>query len=165
MPNFEDKIEEVVTFVIVGGSICMYVFELIAISEMTSSNIREICPSSNIWECMAGTLVVGHIASTLTDLSFGNNINYATFKDKTDSIRLCISTGFGIWEGVELWGHDCSTALASTLIYRLTLASFIFRVVLFAFMCINCCCDTPAGREYTPTVRELPHVDIEDPRI
>ena len=118
------------------GLVIMIVFDILSLVYTPLSEVKDICPSSNMWEWMLTQLIVGTIISCIT-----SDKEEDIFVTRT--IRLSVSMAFTIWGLVELVGPSCAHDLSHTLLFKMTTASvwisWAIYVIVFVGGCIYVC--------------------------
>lgn len=122
---------QVIDAMVLLGVTCLFTFEVLSITKVSAEDIHDMCPSSFLWEWMMVSLVLNHFQLTFSLIHFTIGTNYHAFARRAVFMSGIKILAMQAWAAVELWGRECSSAIASTLLYRLTLAVFIVSCIAF----------------------------------
>lgn len=122
------------------------VFMFKALLETQWDDVTDVCQKSNLWYYLTTVFILNIFNKN------DNNDNKDTDKERKNSffdgifLFFC-SIGLFIWGAYELFGIGCVSELKSTLLYKLSLASWILSCVvlgiciiaMFGLCCTFCC--------------------------
>lgn len=120
-----------ITMGILASGILYFVYSIIALTDTSYKELRDICPDSNLWIYLLLTLIS---SPGLGSLSARNTLS--TSSDVCLLICLIIfQLGFICWGAYELWGVDCVNDIKSNIIYTMVCIniSFSFAGIICAF--------------------------------
>ncbi len=121
------------------------VFMFKAILETQWDDVSDVCEKSNLWYYLTTVFII-QIFNKNDDLSENENKKENKKSANNGFLFLC-SIGLFIWGAYELFGISCVSELKSTLLYKLSLASWILSCVVLGIltiflsgMCCAFCC-------------------------
>lgn len=131
---------------LIGGCITILVFDILALKDISPSEVHELCPESAMWWYILVTLIL----SFLSSITSSKNSN-SSDDDKKKQGAILNSFLLGIvmfvWGCIEIWGVDCVDELHGTLLYRMSLvhvfigiAGTAFSLFFMLLMCGLICC-------------------------
>jgi hypothetical protein len=120
-----------ITVVFTISSIVFFVFAIKAIIETQWNDVTDLCEDSNLWYYLTSILVFNIL---------NRNLNDDKEKNKEVFIIVISLIGLFIWGAYELFGVKCINNLNTTLLYKLSLAYWIFVVVILGILILTIFC-------------------------
>ena len=117
---------------IIGGYVAWLILSIIALSNKSNDDIKDICPNSNIWVCLLILVVIG-VVSILGGSKSGEK------KEGTILIILLFNIAFVIWVGLEVHKQCAVDHLSDMTIYMYLSAWFWFAISIFGFILVGLC--------------------------
>ena len=108
----------------IGALVANCVFSIIALADVSNSEIKDDCSKSNIWIYLALILILGTCNFTRSLRS----LNDSNVDNSTIISYLIVHLGLVSWGAYELWGVDCVDT--STLVYTMTYINVVASYVI-----------------------------------
>lgn len=117
-----------------GGVITWNIFAIIALSNNSIEDIKDVCPNSNLWVLLI-ILVIQSIISILS-----NNKENKENKDNNNMFKFIFAIAMSIWSGIELFSKCPYDKLSDTNIYLLVSIHFWISIAIISLVTIISCC-------------------------
>ena len=117
---------------IIGGYVAWLILSIIALSNKSNDDIKDICPNSNIWVCLLILVVMG-VLSILGGSKSGEK------KEGTILVIASFNLAFVIWVGLELHKQCAVDHLSDMTIYMYLSAWFWCAISIFGFILVGLC--------------------------
>ena len=117
---------------IIGGYVAWLILSIIALSNKSNDDIKDICPNSNIWVCLLILVVIG-VLSIIGGSKSGEK------KEGTLVVVLLFNIAFIIWVGIEVHNSCALNNLSDMTIYMYLSAWFWFTISIFGLLIVGLC--------------------------
>ena len=117
---------------IIGGYVAWLILSIIALSNKSNDDIKDICPNSNIWVCLLILVVIG-VLSIIGGSKSGEK------KEGTLVVVLLFNIAFIIWVGIEVHNSCALNNLSDMTIYVYLSAWFWFAISIFGLVIVGLC--------------------------
>lgn len=116
-----------------GGVITWNIFAIIALSNNSIEDIKDVCPNSNLWVLLI-ILVIQSIISILSNNKENKENN------NNNMFKFIFAIAMSIWSGIELFSKCPYDKLSDTNIYLLVSIHFWISIAIISLVTIISCC-------------------------
>ena len=112
-------------FGIIGGLVTIIIFDIIALKDISPSEVHDLCPESGLWYYVLLTLAIPFISGVGSNFRSSNEDQH-----KSSIFKFNLTSGaMLVWGCIELWSVDCVDELKHELLYSMALCHVLIGII------------------------------------